>query len=88
MTGAEFVTAVKAAGFTQKAFASAMGVHRTTIAELFIASEVAPLGYALAGLIAGNAAARWRRLSPKPTQPKGTSFKKSHVALACGGVGD
>ncbi|OJW46205.1 MAG: hypothetical protein BGO63_03805 [Candidatus Accumulibacter sp. 66-26] len=66
MTGAEFAAAVKAAGFTQKAFASAMGVHRTTIAERFVANEVEPHWvYALAGLIAGNAAAQVATLVAK-----------------------
>lgn len=57
MTGHEFAEAVKAAGYTQKRFADAMGVHRTTIAERFNAAEVeAYWVYALAGLIAGTAA--------------------------------
>jgi len=57
MTGEEFATAVKAAGYTQKAFAEVMGVHRTTIADRFNAESVEPYWvYALAGLIAGTAA--------------------------------
>ncbi len=56
MTGQEFEAAVKAAGYTQKRFAETMGVHRTTIADRFVAETVEPFWvYALAGLIAGEA---------------------------------
>lgn len=66
MTGDEFAVAVKAAGFTQKAFAEAMGVHRTTIAERFSAVEVEPYWvYALAGLIAGAASEQVAELVAK-----------------------
>lgn len=59
MTGAEFAEAVKAAGYNQKAFAKAMGVHRTTIAERFAAEAVEPYWvYALAGLVAGAASSQ------------------------------
>ena len=57
MTGEEFASAVKAAGYTQKGFAEIMGVHRTTIADRFNTEAVEPYWvYALAGLIAGTAA--------------------------------
>lgn len=57
MTGQEYAAAVKAAGYTQKRFAEVMGVHRTTIAERFVAEAVEPYWvYALAGLIAGQSA--------------------------------
>jgi len=57
MTGTEFAAAVKAAGYSQKHFAEVMGVHRTTIADRFVAETVESYWvYALAGLIAGNAA--------------------------------
>lgn len=57
MTGAEFETAVKNAGYTQKRFAEVMGVHRTTVADRFKSETVEPYWvYALAGLIAGAAA--------------------------------
>lgn len=58
MTGKEFEAAVKAAGYSQSAFAKVMGVHRTTIAERYSKDVVEPYWvYALAGLIAGRAAA-------------------------------
>ena len=57
MTGSEFAEAIKAAGYTQKRFAEVMGVHRTTIADRFVAETVEPYWvFALAGLIAGKAA--------------------------------
>ena len=59
MTGKEFAAAVKAAGYTQKRFAELMGVHRTTVADRFVAETVEPYWvYALAGLIAGDAAVK------------------------------
>jgi transcriptional regulator with XRE-family HTH domain len=66
MTGEEFAAAVKAAGYTQKAFAETMGVHRTTIADRFNAEAVEPYWvYALAGLIAGTAACEVAELVSK-----------------------
>jgi transcriptional regulator with XRE-family HTH domain len=57
MTGHEFAAAVKAAGYTQKRFAELLGVHRHTVGERYAADVVEPYWvYALAGLIAGNAA--------------------------------
>lgn len=57
MTGQEFAGAVKAAGYTQKAFAEIMGVHRSTVGERYAEAEVDPLWvYALAGLVAVKAA--------------------------------
>lgn len=53
MTGQEFEASVKAAGYTQIAFAQEMGVYRTTVAKQFKAKSVDPLWvYALIGLIA------------------------------------
>lgn len=63
MTGKEFAVALKAAGYTQKRFAELMGVHRTTVADRFVAETVEPYWvYALAGLIAGDAAVQVARL--------------------------
>ncbi len=56
MTGQEFEVSVRAAGFTQKEFATLMGPHRSTIGKLFLVDEVPPHWiYALVGLIAGRA---------------------------------
>ncbi len=53
MTGAEFKAALKAAGYTQAAFAQVMGVHRETIGTQCKAVRVdACWAYALAGLVA------------------------------------
>ncbi|OJW46183.1 MAG: hypothetical protein BGO63_03695 [Candidatus Accumulibacter sp. 66-26] len=88
MTGKEFAEAVKAAGFTQKAFATVMGVHRTTIAERFVASVVEPYWvYALAGLIAGNAAAQVAALVAKAdTAVVNKSCKTTGSACICRGA--
>lgn len=58
MTGQEFANALKAAGYTQKAFAEVMKVHRTTVGRCCGADdEVEPLWvYALVGLVAAKAA--------------------------------
>lgn len=57
MTGAEFKAALKAAGYTQAAFALEMGVHRQTIGKQFDANQVERYWvYALAGLVAANSA--------------------------------
>lgn len=57
MTGAEFKAALKAAGYTQAAFALEMGVHRQTIGKQFDADQVERYWvYALAGLVAANSA--------------------------------
>lgn len=57
MNGAQFKAAIAAAGFTQASFALKMGVHRDTIGRLDADKEVPPYwSYALAGLIAGQAA--------------------------------
>lgn len=59
MKGHEYEAAVKAAGYTQKRFAEIMGVHRTTIAKQYASETVDTFWvYALAGLIAGNAAGK------------------------------
>ena len=56
MTGAEFKAALKAAGYTQAAFALEMGVHRQTIGKQFEADQVDRVWvYALAGLVAASA---------------------------------
>ena len=58
MTGADFKAALKAAGYTQAAFALEMGVHRHTIGKQFEADQVERYWvYALAGLVAANSAA-------------------------------
>lgn len=55
MTGSEFKTALKAAGYTQGQFAEAMGVHRTVIGRQCGADAVDRYWiYALAGLIAAR----------------------------------
>lgn len=57
MTGAEFKAALKAAGYTQAAFAHVMSVHRETIGKQCQADEVDRVWvYALAGLVAGTSA--------------------------------
>lgn len=58
MLGQEFANALKTAGYTQKAFAEIMNVHRTTVGRCCCAEvEVEPLWvYALAGLVAAKAA--------------------------------
>ncbi len=57
MTGAEFKAAMKAAGYTQAAFAQLMGVHRETIGKQCQAPCVeAYWAYALAGLVAASSA--------------------------------
>jgi DNA-binding XRE family transcriptional regulator len=56
MTGAEFREALKDAGYSQAAFALAMGVHRQTIGKQCEAAHVERVwAYALAGLIAATA---------------------------------
>lgn len=58
MTGPEFKEALKAAGYTQAAFAHVMGVHRETIGKQCQSAKVERVWvYALAGLIAGTSAA-------------------------------
>ncbi|MFJ3317196.1 hypothetical protein ACIPLR_17715 [Herbaspirillum huttiense] len=58
MTGPEFKQALKAAGYTQAAFAHVMDVHRETIGKQCQAEAVDRVWvYALAGLIAGTSAA-------------------------------
>lgn len=53
MTGAEFKAALKAAGYTQAAFAHEMGVHRETIGKQCQADQVDRMWvYALAGVVA------------------------------------
>lgn len=53
MTGADFKASLKAAGYTQAAFAQLMGVHRETIGKQCQAAHVeAYWAYALAGLVA------------------------------------
>jgi DNA-binding XRE family transcriptional regulator len=53
MTGTEFKAALKAAGYTQAAFAHEMGVHRQTIGKQAEADHVDRVWvYALAGLVA------------------------------------
>lgn len=53
MTGAQFKASLKAAGYTQAAFAHVMGVHRETIGKQCQAQQVEMYwAYALAGLIA------------------------------------
>jgi DNA-binding XRE family transcriptional regulator len=55
MTGAEFKLALKAAGYTQAAFALEMGVHRQTIGKQVEADRVDRVWvYALAGLVAAR----------------------------------
>lgn len=55
MTGEEFKAQLKAAGYTQAAFAHEMGVHRETIGSQCNAAQVERYwAYALAGLIAGS----------------------------------
>lgn len=55
MTGAEFKAALKAAGYTQAAFALEMGVHRQTIGKQADADRVERVWvYALAGLVAAR----------------------------------
>ena len=57
MTGAEFKSALKAAGYTQAAFAHEMGVHRETIGKQCQAAQVERYwAYALAGLVAAASA--------------------------------
>lgn len=57
MTGSEFKAALKAAGYTQAAFAQVMGVHRETIGKQCAADKVEPYwAYALAGLVAATSA--------------------------------
>lgn len=58
MTGIEFKAALKAAGYTQAAFAIAMGVHRETIGKQCQAEQVERYWmYALAGIVAVSSAA-------------------------------
>lgn len=55
MTGAEFKAALKAAGYTQAAFALEMDVHRQTIGKQADAGLVDRVWvYALAGLVAAR----------------------------------
>lgn len=57
MTGAEFKAALKAAGYTQAAFALEMGVHRQTIGKQCDSDQVERVWvYALAGLVAACSA--------------------------------
>lgn len=57
MTGTEFKAALKAAGFTQAAFAHEMGVHRETIGKQCGADQVEVYWvYALAGIVAVTSA--------------------------------
>lgn len=57
MTGSEFKAALKAAGYTQAAFAHVMGVHRETIGKQCQADRVERYwAYALAGLVAAASA--------------------------------
>ncbi|MEM8519487.1 helix-turn-helix transcriptional regulator [Janthinobacterium sp. CAN_S7] len=57
MTGAEFKAALKAAGYTQAAFALVMGVHRETVGNQCQAAQVERYWvYALAGLVAASSA--------------------------------
>lgn len=57
MKGQEFKVALKAAGYTQAAFALEMGVHRQTIGKQFDAHQVDRVWvYALAGLVAAKSA--------------------------------
>lgn len=69
MTGKEFETAIKAAGYTQSKFAKAMGVHRTTVAARCESDKVERLWvFALAGVIAGSAAIQVSELVTKADQ--------------------
>ena len=55
MTGAEFKAALKAAGYTQAAFALEMGVHRQTIGKQADADRVDRVWvYALAVVVAAR----------------------------------
>ncbi|MDR5791752.1 helix-turn-helix transcriptional regulator [Caballeronia sp. LP003] len=66
MTGAEFRAALKEAGYSQSSFADLMGVHRNRIIARCKALEVEPYwAYALAGLIAVNAAKKIGNISPR-----------------------
>lgn len=55
MTGADFKAAMKAAGYTQAAFAQLMGVHRETIGKQCQSDRVDTYWvYALVGLVAAS----------------------------------
>lgn len=57
MTGEEFKAFLKAAGYTQAAFAQIMGVHRETIGNQCKVERVERYWvYALAGLVAASSA--------------------------------
>jgi transcriptional regulator with XRE-family HTH domain len=57
MTGTEFRDALKAAGYTQAAFAHLMGVHRERIGKQCQAAQIDVYwAYALAGVVAGKSA--------------------------------